>query len=56
LLYAIDVENFESDLERLSFAVASSCLAHSIFGDYNYSTRAEVMSLMKGSVSGRVQR
>jgi 2-dehydro-3-deoxygluconokinase len=36
--------------------VAASCLAHSIVGDINYSTRAEVESLMGGSGSGRVVR
>lgn len=56
LLYALDVEKFATNLENLSFAVASSCLAHSIFGDYNYATKPEVMNMMKGSVSGRVQR
>ncbi|TAN35963.1 MAG: sugar kinase [Verrucomicrobia bacterium] len=40
----------------LSFAVASSCLAHSIVGDYNFSSRAEVEALMGGSASGRVVR
>ena len=56
LLYALDVEKFAANLETLSFAVASSCLAHSIFGDYNYATRPDVLNMMKGSVSGRVQR
>ena len=56
LLYALDVEKFATNLESLSFAVAASCLAHSIFGDYNYATKPEVMNMMKGSVSGRVQR
>lgn len=40
----------------LSFAVAASCLAHSIVGDYNFSSRAEVEALMGGSASGRVVR
>lgn len=56
LLYALDIEKFENNYDTLAFAVASSCLAHSIFGDYNYATKSDVMSLMKGSVSGRVQR
>lgn len=46
-----------SDLQTaVSFAVAASCLKHSIKGDFNYSTRAEVESLMGGSASGRVVR
>jgi 2-dehydro-3-deoxygluconokinase len=40
----------------LSYAVAASCLKHSIKGDFNYSTRSEVESLMGGSASGRVVR
>ena len=40
----------------LSFAVAASCLAHSIAGDFNFSNRAEVEALMRGSGSGRVVR
>ncbi len=40
----------------LEFAVAASCLKHSINGDYNRVSVAEVESLMKGGGSGRVQR
>jgi 2-dehydro-3-deoxygluconokinase len=40
----------------VSYAVAASCLAHSISGDFNFSSRAEVESLMRGSASGRVVR
>ena len=40
----------------LDFAVAASCLKHSIEGDYNSVSVSEVESLMKGSGSGRVQR
>jgi 2-dehydro-3-deoxygluconokinase len=40
----------------LAFATAASCLCHSIYGDFNYASRAEVLSLMKGSTSGRIQR
>lgn len=40
----------------LRFAVASSCLKHSIPGDYNRVSVAEVMNLMKGDGSGRVVR
>jgi len=40
----------------LEFAVAASCLKHSVEGDYNMVSEAEVESLMKGSGSGRVQR
>ncbi len=40
----------------IAFATAAGCLAHSIEGDYNYSTRAEIESLMQGDASGRVSR
>jgi 2-dehydro-3-deoxygluconokinase len=40
----------------ISFATAAGCLAHSIEGDYNYSTRAEIEALMQGDAAGRVSR
>lgn len=40
----------------IEFAVAASCLKHSIEGDYNMVSVAEVESLAKGGGSGRVQR
>jgi 2-dehydro-3-deoxygluconokinase len=40
----------------LNFAVAASCLKHSIFGDFNMVTVAEVEKLAGGDVSGRVSR
>jgi len=42
--------------EALDFAVAASCLKHSIPGDFNLVSEDEVESLQKGDVSGRVQR
>jgi 2-dehydro-3-deoxygluconokinase len=42
--------------EALEFAVAASCLKHSIPGDLPLLSVAEVMALMGGSGSGRVQR
>lgn len=47
---------FEKQSEALEFAVAASCLKHTISGDYNRVTVAEVTALMKGSGSGRVER
>ena len=46
----------DNDQKALEFAVAASCLKHSIKGDYNQVTVKEVESLMAGSVSGRVKR
>jgi len=40
----------------LDFAVAASCLKHSIVGDFNMVTVDEVVKLMGGDVSGRVSR
>jgi 2-dehydro-3-deoxygluconokinase len=45
-----------SHQEALEFAVAASCLKHSIPGDFNRFTVDEVKALMKGEGSGRVQR
>jgi 2-dehydro-3-deoxygluconokinase len=42
--------------QALDFAVAASCLKHSIFGDFNLVTVAEVEKLMAGDASGRVSR
>ena len=44
------------DQKALNFAVAASCLKHTIYGDYNLVTVAEVENLMKGDGSGRVSR
>jgi 2-dehydro-3-deoxygluconokinase len=44
------------DEAALNFAVAASCLKHSIPGDYNRVSVAEVEHLAKGDASGRVQR
>jgi 2-dehydro-3-deoxygluconokinase len=45
-----------NDRDTLEFAVAASCLKHSIPGDFNRFTVDEVNSLVKGGGSGRVQR
>jgi 2-dehydro-3-deoxygluconokinase len=42
--------------ERLEFAVAASCLKHSIEGDFNLASAEEVQKLAGGDASGRVQR
>ena len=44
------------DQKALNFAVAASCLKHTIYGDYNLVTVAEVENLMGGDGSGRVSR
>ncbi|BCV22325.1 sugar kinase [Moorella sp. Hama-1] len=54
LIYAL-TEGF-TPAEALEFAVAASCLKHTIPGDFNHVTREEVLNLMRGDASGRVQR
>jgi 2-dehydro-3-deoxygluconokinase len=48
---------YEGDDQRaLNFAVAASCLKHTIYGDFNLVTVDEVEKLMQGDASGRVAR
>ena len=44
------------DQKALNFAVAASCLKHTIPGDFNLVTVDEVEKLMGGDASGRVSR
>lgn len=44
------------DQKALDFAVAASCLKHTVYGDFNLVTAKEVETLMKGDGSGRVVR
>ncbi len=44
------------DQKALNFAVAASCLKHTIYGDYNRVSVDEVEKLMGGDASGRVSR
>ena len=54
LIYGIN--NLPNDKESLEFAVAASCLKHSIPGDLPLLSVEEVKSLAEGTGSGRVQR
>ena len=42
--------------QAIEFAIAASCLKHSIEGDYNLVSKKEVETLAGGDASGRVQR
>jgi 2-dehydro-3-deoxygluconokinase len=42
--------------ETVNFAAAASCLKHSIHGDFNLVSFGEILSLMGGDGSGRIQR
>ena len=56
LIFALTTPELQEAETALRYAVAASCLKHSIKGDCNYSTRAEVEALMGGATSGRVVR
>jgi 2-dehydro-3-deoxygluconokinase len=55
LIYGL--RTYGDDLQKaLDFAVAASCLKHSIVGDFNMVTVEEVQKVMSGEASGRVSR
>jgi len=54
LIYGLN--NYKDKQEALEFAVAASCLKHTIKGDFNRVSVAEVEKLKSGDASGRVQR
>lgn len=54
LIYAL-LNGYEPQ-KAIDFAAAASCLKHSVEGDYNLVSLAEVLSLMGGDASGRVRR
>ena len=54
LLYGLN--HYEDKQSALEFAVAASCLKHSIIGDFNRVGVSDVTKLMGGDGTGRVQR
>ena len=54
LIHGLDV--FGDDEKALAFAIAASCLKHSLPGDFNLASESEVLALMKGQKLGRIQR
>ncbi len=54
LIYGLN--NYKDRQSALEFAVAASCLKHSIIGDFNRVGISDVEKLMCGDGSGRVQR
>ena len=54
LLYGLN--HYEDKQSALEFAVAASCLKHSIIGDFNRVNVSDVTKLMGGDGTGRVQR
>ncbi|MCK9482236.1 MAG: sugar kinase [Bacteroidia bacterium] len=57
LIYAFTDEELSQSLQSvLDYATAASCLCHSIQGDINFSSKEDVLRLMRGNASGRVIR
>ena len=54
LIYAL-LQNWDNQ-RVINFAVAASCLKHTIEHDFNLMSVAEVEALAAGNASGRVQR
>ena len=54
LLYGLN--HYEDKQPALEFAVAASCLKHSVIGDFNRVNVSDVTKLMGGDGTGRVQR
>lgn len=54
LIYGLN--NYENKQQALDFAVAASCLKHSIIGDFNRVSVSDVEKLAHGDGTGRVQR
>lgn len=54
LIYGLNT--YEGKQQALEFAVAASCLKHSIIGDFNRVGVSDVEKLMGGDGTGRVQR
>ncbi len=55
LIYGLNAYK-DNDQKALDFAVAASCLKHTIYGDANLASIEEVKKLMAGDASGRVSR
>ena len=54
LIYGLN--RFDNKQSALEFAVAASCLKHSVIGDFNRVSASDVTKLMGGDGTGRVQR
>jgi 2-dehydro-3-deoxygluconokinase len=54
LIYGL--RTYDDVQQALNFAAAASCLKHTIPGDFNMVSVAEVEKLMEGDISGRVSR
>ena len=54
MIYGLN--HYEDKQSALEFAVAASCLKHSVIGDFNRVSVSDVEKLMGGDGTGRVQR
>ena len=54
MIYGLN--KYDNNADALEFAVAASCLKHSVSGDFNRVSVEEVEKLKGGDASGRVQR
>jgi len=54
LIYGLN--HFDSGKDAIEFAVAASALKHTIYGDFNRVSVQEILGLIEGDLSGRVQR
>ena len=55
MIYGLQ-EYATDEQQALEYAVAASCLKHTIPGDFNLTRKSEVLALAGGDGSGRVQR
>jgi 2-dehydro-3-deoxygluconokinase len=56
LIFALNDAQRSAPARAIAFAVAASCLKHSVHGDFAYITVPEIDALASGNASGRVQR
>lgn len=56
LIFALSTPELAAPPKALGYAVAASCLKHSIKGDFNFVGRKEIEALLGGAGAGRIQR
>ncbi len=54
LIYGLN--HLDGDQAAIDFAIAASAIKHTIYGDFNRVSKEDVLTLMGGDASGRVQR
>ncbi len=56
LIYALKSEKYKEPSKAIAFAAAASCLKHSVKNDFALLTEGEIVTLMGGCGTGRIQR